>query len=47
MMPSMLSSSPMTKHADRVPVPAPSGCSIPAFIRVGELGRYSRLAITS
>jgi hypothetical protein len=38
-MPSMVSSRPMTKQADRVPAP------VPAFIRVGELGRNSRRAI--
>ena len=47
MMPSMVSSSPITKQADSVPVPLPSGCSMPAFIRVGELGTNSRLAMTS
>ena len=36
MIPSMLSSSPMTKQADRVP------CFVPAFMRVGEFGTNSR-----
>ena len=34
-IPSMLSSSPITKQADRVPAP------VPAFIKVGELGTNS------
>ena len=46
MMPSMVSSSPRTKHADSVPVPWPSGCWMPAFIRVGELGTNSRVDMT-
>ena len=46
-MPSIVSSRPMTKQAERVPVPVPSCRPIPAFISVGEFGTKSSRAITS
>ena len=39
MIPSILSRRGSTKHAESVPAP------VPAFIIVGEFGRYSKLAI--